>query len=382
MKRRVLYYLTLFLFIAILPTVSVYLYGRGMMQTFRMGVVMLIFGFVYAIIEFTGAKENTSALNVPIPRPVFFCAYGIISLMAVILPLVSALVWPFAFFALVLIYFTDFDRSMLLYGQLLCVSCLLRGSDVNIVIAHLLCGIVVMAMFRRVDEEYKVWGYTVIAALTVFVSLSVNQLLFYTKDFQPEDFLLPFLAMVINVMLMLILLKIYSLFSFQKFNEWYLTINDTEYIILSRAKTEDSEGYFHAIHTSYLSDKCCKAFDLNKDAVKTASYYWRLMEKATDLSDYSFPEDAMALLQELMSGKTPVSKEAMCVYMCDEVITMIMKQFAENPQVKIPYKKFFDTMFDRKFDHGFFNKCDMSIRELFEMKEIFTNEGLYYDFLR
>ena len=382
MKRRILLYGSLFALMVVLPTVSSLLYGKRLIEIFQMGVMSFIFFFVWVIMELNGKKENISGLNIPIPYPVFVIAYAGVSILAVTLPLMSALVWPVAFVALVLIYFTDYTHSLLFLGQFLCVASLLKGCDVNLYMCHLLTGLVVIALFSQVDESYKVWGYFIISVLTGFVSLSVNELLFYSTEFKWEDYLLPLLSFFLNVVLMLILLKVYSLFSFQRLKDWYLTVNDTEYAILSKAKEENPKSYYLAIHTSYLSDKMCKAFDLDKDVVKTASYYWRLMENARDKTDYTFPEEAMNLLKELMSHKKPTSREAVAVFVSDEIIRDLMRLFEKDSQIKMNYKTYFDTYFEEKFMSGFFNSCDYSLKELYAMKKILTDEGLYYDFLR
>ena len=65
----------------------------------------------------------------------------------------------------------------------------------------------------------------------------------------------------------------------------------------------------------------------------------------------------------------------------DSVIRVILAAHRKMPDSKPDYQKLISVLFDKKVEAGFLNQCDISIREFLELKQIFLEENLYYDFL-
>jgi hypothetical protein len=59
-----------------------------------------------------------------------------------------------------------------------------------------------------------------------------------------------------------------------------------------------------------------------------------------------------------------------------------MSTFAENPQAQIDYGKLIDSVFQEKLETQELWCNEISLTQIREMKKIFTEEKLYYDFLR
>lgn len=68
--------------------------------------------------------------------------------------------------------------------------------------------------------------------------------------------------------------------------------------------------------------------------------------------------------------------------MSNLVIETISNKIAKEKEAKINYKQLIQDLFMEKQNQGFFEQCDFTMRELFEMKKSFVEESLYYDFLR
>lgn len=357
--------------------------------------VTSIIGFAILVVECLFHREqNRNCMGQGMDIRLFLAAFSILTLLVSMYPLMKPMAWPFLFIALLLGFLTDQRLAIASYTVLVILPCMMAHCDVNYVFLFLVSGLVVQLLFGKLDHSYRIGIPTFISAC-VFLVLSVADVfLFNDVALNIESFILPLVNVFMNLVLMIVVLHVYSRRFLHRFRDRYLTINDTEFVLLTEAREQDPGTYYRAIHTSYLVERLSGYFQFDRDSTKSASYYWRLLEKRLQsqpeesaglqelLTEYEFPEEAVQLLAELMSEKRPVTEEATAVYMADCVIGLLTDMFEKDQNVRLDYKDFFHTLFEEKYREGIFNQCDFSVRQIREMRELFIKEALYYDFLR
>ncbi len=66
----------------------------------------------------------------------------------------------------------------------------------------------------------------------------------------------------------------------------------------------------------------------------------------------------------------------------DAVTAAIIHLLAADKTRNLDYDKIIDSVFKIKLDSGVLSQCLISMKEITQMKKIFKEEKLYYDFLR
>lgn len=394
-KKNTIYVFLVSFCMMIAPVASAFLLTQSKDKMVELLVVDIVC-LAIIIVEYLFRREkNPNCIGEVMDIRLYLGSMSVLTVLVSTYPFMSSMAWPYMFVALWLCFMVDQRLAIGSYTILLVIPCIIGDISVNYLFLYLLIGLVIQMLFGRLDDSYKV-GIPLFISFCIFLVLSVANVLLYRYDsLDVETFILPFVNVFVNLILMIIILKIYSSKFLHRYRDRYLTINDTEFSLLTEVREQNNRIYYRAIHTSYLTDKFATRFVLDKDATKAASYYWRLVEwKKQQLSvdefksvgdflaKYSFPGEAIALIEELMSGHKPVTREAMAVYMSDFVIRLFMDLFEKDKNTKLDYKQFFKLLFKEKFQDGTFDKCDFSIRQLNEMQELFVKEALYYDFLR
>lgn len=377
----------------LLPTITSYLYHRNYENLLQM-IVITMFGFGFIVFEYYWRnKKNINASGMDVPVKFYYWVVLASGVLVCAFPMMSVLSWPFLVIALLFCLFSDMLQGLLSYSLLLMVACQIKECSVSVFSFYFICGLVVILLFAKMDKSFKI-GLPIFISLCVFMLSSVaNVVLFMDTTITLEIMLLPIVNIFVSMILMLVVLKTYNYLFYNKFRDKYLTINDTEYVVLIDAKKEEPALYYRAIHTSYLTGKFAVEFGLDEEAIKTASYYWKIIEEKqrkgksknfmTENDAFDFPPKAKELVEELMNTKKKyVSKEAIAVYMADTTISSIIDIFKEDKNTRIQYRSFFEKMFKERMDNGFFDRCEFSIGELVRMKKMLIEEALYYDFLR
>ena len=142
-----------------------------------------------------------------------------------------------------------------------------------------------------------------------------------------------------------------------------------------------------------LCEGCCaKRLSLDEASVKTCGYYHRIGKLRGENSwenvsaiceEYNFPPKSRKLLQEYVDEKQKVvSKETIVVLFSDCVVSSILYLFAKTPKAEVDYKQLVDTIFQKKMETSELWENEITLKEFYEMKKIFIEEKLYYDFLR
>jgi hypothetical protein len=147
-----------------------------------------------------------------------------------------------------------------------------------------------------------------------------------------------------------------------------------------------------SLHTAYFCDRIASALGLDTDIVKCAGYYHELTPADKNARedfylDMRFTNALKYILDEYTAyiknpGISLSSREA-AVLVCSKTVVMaVMAVFEKDRDADIDTSKLTDAVFERFIKKGTFDKCDITFSDISEMKKIFKEEKLYYDFLR
>lgn len=171
-----------------------------------------------------------------------------------------------------------------------------------------------------------------------------------------------------------------------------MDINDPEFPLLVQLKEMSKEEYYHAVHTAYLSDRIAKRLHLDDAAAKACGYYHRIgrlkgentWENVSAVcNEYHFPSNTKKILKEYVDeAEKVVSKETIVVLFADCIVSSILYLFEKDPKAKLDYAQIINTVFNKKLETDELWENEISLAQITEMKKIFIEEKLYYDFLR
>lgn len=322
----------------------------------------------------------------------FFMIYVGCLILASIFPMFPISGLPYLFIALILSLFSNVTIGILSFSNLLVLTSLLGNASIDHFFLYFICGLITILLFSKINDDFHV-GIPVFLSLCIFlVSHTANILLFSFSILKIEMFIIPIVNIFLNGILMLICLRFYSYHVVHKYREKYMEINDPEYDILVELKIKNKNEYYHSVHTAYLSDKIARRLHLDAEASRASGYYHRLYKYRNEKEDvygmklqqeYYFPIPACNVINELNSKHEKlISKEAVVVYMSDTVVDSIIYLFDKDKNAILNYHEIIELLFKKKIEKGILDSCELTMAEIKEMKKIFMEETLYYDFLR
>ena len=321
---------------------------------------------------------------------IFYLAALILSLLFPLLPVMG---WPFLV-VFVLLSLVSNSISGLVSGSVcLMLSIMIgNGGGYQEFFLYFLSGLVGIMVFSRLNASFKVGLPVFISITCLIVCLCVGVILIGDKRILASQFVVIAINVMMNLILLLIILKVFSNNMIHKYNEQYMEINDPECPLLVQLKELSKEEYYHAVHTAYLGDRIAKKLGLNEKSIKACGYYHRIgilkgentwENVAAICKEYRIPPDAVKVLREYIDPtQDMVSKETAVILFADCIVTSISRLFAKDNKAKLDYEKIINTIFENKLGSGELNKSDISIAQIREMRKIFSEEKLYYDFLR
>lgn len=323
----------------------------------------------------------------------FILVYGLFLATAVCCPLLPETGWSFLSVFVALMLFGNELTGVVAGCSLLTIAMLLQGNGNPVVfVIYILSGIVGVLLFSTLDEEFRIWLPMLVSLMMQFVCLCVYTVLYAQESFQLSMLLIPAVNTVVSLILLLIILKFFSFSLIYKTRDVYMDINDPECPLLVELKNVSKEEYYHTIHTSYLCSRIAGKLSLNEDVVKACGYYhrigtlrgsnsWENTEKI--LAENNFPERVRELLKQYLDpSERIVAKEIVVLLFADTVISSIHYLFSRDKEAQLDYQKLIQTIFKKKLESNVLEHSDISFGELRQMKKIFVEEGLYYDFLR
>ena len=311
---------------------------------------------------------------------------------AIFFPWLPVTGWPFLVIFVLLGVFSNGITGMMAGSVCLLLAVNFAGGDLSVFWLYFISGLAGILMFSNLNDDFLVGLPVIVSLLVLILCLTANVVLFSREQLAVEQFTIPAMNMMICCILLLVILKAFSSSVIHKDQEKYMEINDPECPLLVQLKNMSKEEYYHAIHTAYLGDRIAKRLQLDDAAVKACGYYHRIgrlkgentWENVSKICDeFHFPAYTRKILKEYVDGKEKVvSKETIVVLFADCIVSSILYLFDKDPKAPLDYKQLIDTVFNKKLETDELWSNEISLAQLHEMKKIFIEEKLYYDFLR
>lgn len=295
--------------------------------------------------------------------------------------------WPFlAVFVMLSLYSTP-TIGITASAVLLMIPAMLSGASIDVYFLYLISGIFAVCLLCPLEADTKVILPLILSMLCLLLCETANLILMANARPKLEMFVVPMVNIIISTVLLMGILKLFSSQVVYWFREKYLELNDTENPILVELRESDREKYMKAIHITYFCERLAARLSLDVNAVKCASYYHVLGEDIlTIMEEKEFPPRAKELLAEYFAyrediKKNPLRHKEIAVIFCSNVVIETVLPLATgggNPN----YDEIIDSLFQDFMDKGIFDDCDITLRELLVLQNIYKEEKLYYDFLR
>ena len=300
--------------------------------------------------------------------------------------------WPFIVIYVALSLFSNTLIGIASGTLLLMISVLLSGSGMEVFILYFVCGLAGASLFRGLNDAFKIGIPVVVSALFLLTGQTAGIVLFTNESLKIELFLIPIMNIVITVVLLLIILKIFSSLVIHRYRDKYMEINDPEFELLVELKNSSKDDYYKVVHIAYFCERIAKKLSLDAEATKAAGYYHKIgilfeednWVKVDQIAQQNkFPPAVRQILKEYMDKNTPVKqKETAILVFSDAVVSSILFLLARKQSQNLNYDQIIDTVFKQKMETSLLLECSISIDKLNQMKNIFKEEKLYYDFLR
>lgn len=368
------------------------LYGKNTEMLIR-NIVMVLAGTGIVIFAFTVEEMNQRFVYRNDGKYARFTLMYLCSLIAsVFLPYLPVTGWPYLVIFVLLGVFSDGVTGLAAGGVCLLLSVNFAGGSFSVFWLYFISGVGGILVFSMLNEEFKVGIPMFISLAILMLSLTANVILFSQEKLSAAQFTIPAINLIVCCILLLVSLKVFSTSVIHRNREKYMEINDPEFPLLVQLKEMSKEEYFHAIHTAYLSDRIARRLGLDDAAAKACAYYQRIGKLKGDntwenvsaiCSEYHFPPYTKKILKEFVDeSEKIVSRETIVVLFADCVVSSILYLFEKDPKAELDYKQLIDTVFSKKLETDELWGNEISLAQIHEMKKIFFEEKLYYDFLR
>ncbi len=290
--------------------------------------------------------------------------------------------WPFLAVYVLLSLFSNMSTGMLAATSLMVIPVMCSQASANTFFLYFISGMFAVCLFRFTNNEFKTGIPVFLSLLCLFLCETANVVLPANARLNAELFVIPIANVIISCLLLVGILKLFSGMVVYKYRLRYLELNDNESPLFLEFKEKNKEEYMHMIHTTYFCERIALRLSFDVDALKCAGYYYKLGDKLKELlEEKQFPPKAEEILTEY-GKKQYLSKETAVLLCAETVIGAVLLVHKKSQDKNIDYSQIIDAVFERFEDKKTFSKCDISIKELNMMHNIFKEEKLYYDFLR
>ena len=391
-KQLVIVGITLFLSTVLLTTGAMFLYKKSYGEMLSIGVLCVIFAlfltfsFYYELLHKAFDYDNSEHLYR------FLIVYEISLVLSLLYPFSERSGWMFTALCVSIALFSNSLVSVFASTGLIGITTLLSGqADVKTFIVHFLSAMIAVALFRSIDEYFKVSFSIFMSMLSLFVLETAGFIFLENKELSFEQFIMPIVNVAINTIVLFWILKYFNDTIANRYRNKYLELNDQEYSALAKLKEVSKEEYLRSIHTAYLAERIAIVCGCNVDMAKNLAYYHRIKKcfeydhdgMVNFVKENNFPPEAAETVVEFSDKTAPlIKKEACIVYLSDKLISSIMQIFAADNQKKVDYGELIDTLLDKHYIKNALIDSDMSQRDMKNVREIMKRETLYYDFLR
>lgn len=382
-------FLIIFVTIIVL-TVYGYFFSFDRYQLLRNGVIgcscclLIIFSWCYSLITgsllFDNSYRSMSFLAIYLVGLAFVVAFSFLPENGWVL---------LCFFILLALTSNPFTGLAAGSTLLTCVMLLSGTNSFTVFLMYFFSGMIGIALFQEVDENFKFGLPIFISVLLQLVNLLANQVLFQSGSLTIQSLIFPSYNILVNCILLFIWLPSYANRVIYPIKNIYSTINDSEYSLMLQIKEVSKKEFFHSIHTAYLTDRICAELEMDVSAAKTAAYYHHA-DKILDMPDTfmdcmeekKFPAYAIKIIRQLQRKDTdPLEKETIVVLFCDSVISSLEFFADHGKEINSHYETIIHKIIDKKIDSGILNNSKISIMEMNVLRKKILEEKLYYDFI-
>ncbi len=295
--------------------------------------------------------------------------------------------WPFpAVFVMLSLYSTP-AIGVMASATALMIPVMIGGASADIFFLYLVSGIFAVSLFCPLEEDSRFTLPLALSMMCLLLCETADIILVANARPKLEMFVVPAVNIILSAVLLAGILKLFAQQALYWFRDKYLELNDTESPLLAELRESDRGRYMKAIHITYFTERLAGRLSMDVDAVKCASYYHVFGEDILNImEEWEFPPKAREILAEYFTHrneprKNPIRhKEAAVIFCSNAVIELVLPLAASGG--KADYDAVIDELFQSLMDRGFFDDCDITIRELWVLQNIYKEEKLYYDFLR
>lgn len=380
-----------FMTAVIIPLMS-FIYEHSLGEILRNSIFAMFFSLGLAYIYFFMIKTNRLDYdNIEHPYR-FLIVYSISLLLCILFPLINSSGWIYLCIAISLALFSNSILGMYITPGLIMFSIFLKGeNDIWTFFVYFLAAFIGIILFQDIDQRFDVLHSLIICIFSLFLFETAGFVLLKNKELSFEQFIIPIVNSVINVLAVCFVLKYFNEMVANRYRNKYLELNDQEYKVLLELKQRFPDEYFRTIHTAYLVERIAFAIGCDVDVAKNLAYYHRI-KKAFSYSNSAceqfvlnngFPPKAREAILRFWNKKNKLTtKEEGIVYLSDKIISLIQEVFRKDKNVKIDYAEVYDTMLKKDFVIETLAESDLTFKDMRIIREIILKEKMYYDFLR
>jgi len=380
---------------AVLPVLIYFIYsfmdGRdydiAISDIVRLALLAVVFLFVILVSFYKKAFLYNNA-----EHPGRFLAVYIIGLLlTVVHSFLPDKLWFFMPLAAMLVLFSGLQTGICSYMLILYLQMLLVGAEPAVFVVYACIGLIGIMLFSHLDIEF-LFGVPLFTGLVLlFVSLLAMEYII-CGHLHFDAFLYAAINVFVSFLIMTSILKYVSYHILHKNRDKYQEINDPEYALLTELKKTSQKAYYHAVHTAYFSEKIARKIGADEMLAKAGGYYHKIgkmrgsnnLKNALEIAkEYHFPPQLVQLLKEYGGKNTLLrSKEAAIVVLADAMVSSVMFLFEKDKNATLDYDQIVSVVFKKQMDSGLLDHCDLTMDQLRQIRTMFTEETLYYDFLR
>ena len=378
---------------ALLLTGRGYFSGKDTAELIRLSVFSCIIGGTVSLCirKFFLVSETDPDISKAAEKR-FLTVVFISMLLSILFSAFPNTMWVFVPIFVVLSLFSTPAMGIVIASLLLAGTTLVSGCGVIVFFVYLVSGVFSVIVFLPLGNEMRFALPAFLSSCSLVVCEMCGIILTINSRPEIQLFYLPLVNCLIGLIVIYSAFRGYSSLIMYRYSDLYQTLCDTESEILLNLKSEDPRKYMVSLHTAYFCDRIASKIRLDTDIVKCAGYYHELTPNDADMreefyDDMRFTNALRFILDEYITyiknpGISLSSKEA-AVLVCSKTVVMaVMAMFEKDKDADIDTAKLTDAVFDRFIKKGTFDKCDITFSDISEMKKIFKEEKLYYDFLR
>lgn len=291
--------------------------------------------------------------------------------------------WPFMPIFVLLALFCNINIGILGASVLLTISVGMSNASMSVFSLYFLSGVFAIFLFRYLNDSFKIGSKIFLALLCQLLGETAVVILLANERLSVELFVIPVANILVSGIVLLGILKLFFSMVIFKYRLKYLELNDTENAILANLRTSSKSEYMHSVHTAYFCERIAAKLSMDVEALKCAGYYHKVFAARPELVfEQDFPPAVREILAEYHSKKPVVRRETAVLLCADKMMNTIQYLISKSEDKGLNYDYIIDNVFQHFYDTGVFFQCDITLKELKTMQNIFKEEKLYYDFLR